>query len=76
MFNMLIAINFPPFVNSVLLMSSFAVFINAVSVEDSPVYFKMFSPAVNKTRLGSAFSGLILQLIYCMLLYLSGLDSF
>ena len=51
--------NFPPLLDSVRLMISFAVSIDAVSLEISPVYFKMFPPAVNCTHLGSTFSGLI-----------------
>ena len=56
---MSIAMHFSPFVDSVLLMSSFAVSIDAVSVEVSPVYCKIFPLAVNGTWFGSTFSGRI-----------------
>ena len=56
---MFIAINFAAFVDNVLLISSFVVSIDAVSVEVSPLYFKLFPPTVNQTRYRSAFSGLI-----------------
>ena len=63
--------NFAPLVDSVLLMISFALSINAVSVEVSPVYFKMFPPVVNCTCFGSAFSGLIsaIDLLYVAILF-------
>ena len=56
---MSIAMDFSPFVDSALLMNSFAISIDAVSVKVSPVYYKMFPPDVNYARFGSAFSGQI-----------------
>ena len=49
--------NFASFVDSVLLMISFAVSIDAVSVEVSPSYGDLSPPATNLTLSGSAFSG-------------------
>ena len=48
---------FAPFVDSVLLIISFAVSIDAVSVDVSPSYGDLSPPATNRTRFGSAFSG-------------------
>ena len=56
---MSIAMNSAHFVDSVLLMNSFAVSIDAISVEVSPICYKMFPPDVNYARFGSAFSGQI-----------------
>ena len=56
---MSIAANCAPFVDSVLLMSIFAVSINDVSVDVGPVQSRIFPPIVNQTQFGSSFSGCI-----------------
>ena len=49
--------NLAPFVDSVLLIISFAVSIDAASVDVFPVYGNLSPPATNLTLFGSAFSG-------------------